>query len=76
MRAEHTAIDAIKRECQVLASVDHPFVVDLVHYYEDEVRGCFSVRRIDADDLVVAYPSLLFYRSSNPTRIISTWSWD
>jgi cAMP-dependent protein kinase regulator len=37
-RVSYSAIQAIKRECQILGSLDHPFIVDLVHYYEDEVR--------------------------------------
>lgn len=52
-RSDYSAIEAIRRECEVLASVDHPFIVDLVHHYEDEVRGialathsrCFSPDR-------------------------------
>ena len=38
-RVSYSAIQAVKRECKILGSMDHPFIVDLVHYYEDEVCG-------------------------------------
>ena len=36
VRSKTSAMEAIERECKVLSSLDHPYIVDLVHAYEDE----------------------------------------
>lgn len=50
-RASYSAIDAIKRECGILSSLDHPFIVDLVHHYEDEENVYMVMGLIKGGDL-------------------------
>jgi len=45
------AEDAIKRECQILGSIRHPFVVELVHTYEDVDNFYMVMRLIKGGDL-------------------------
>lgn len=66
-RASYTAMEAIERECAVLSSIDHPFVVDLVHHYEDEVRIV-----VDLDALHCSCIS----REFRLFRKTSIWLWD
>lgn len=50
-RLHYSAEEAIRRECEVLSTVDHPFIVDLVHHYEDEENIYMVMGLIRGGDL-------------------------
>eukprot|EP00934_Nitzschia_sp_Nitz4_P006876 Nitzschia sp. Nitz4//scaffold16_size188269//174378//181326//NITZ4_001819-RA/size188269-augustus-gene-0.84-mRNA-1//1//CDS//3329538601//6866//frame0 len=50
-RACYSALEAFRRECDVLASIDHPFVVDLIHHYEDEDNSYMVMGLIPGGEL-------------------------